>query len=124
MTEIDVLIVNKNSPRKQFIQEFNIAFAKGDAEFIIDHVSDDIVWILHGDKKIEGKQEFSKEIHQMKEHVADKLTMKKVITHGRDASASGTIEVHGKSHEFCDVYTFKGASGTIIKHMESYVIGF
>lgn len=122
MTKIDVIVNTKNSPRKEFIKEFNIAFAKGDAEFLIDHVSDDIVWTIYGDKKIVGKEDFSREIHEMKQHVADKLTMKKIITHGREASASGIIEMDGKSYVMCDVYEFVGATGNTIKSMESYVI--
>lgn len=122
MTKIDVIVNTKNSPRKEFILEFNVAFAKGDAEFLIDHVSDNIVWTIYGDKKIVGKEDFSMEIHEMKQHVADKLTMKKIITHGREASSSGIIEMGGKSYAMCDVYDFVGATGNIIRSMESYVI--
>lgn len=122
MTKINIPIDCDNSPKRKFIKEFNIAFAKGNANFIIDHVSEDIVWIIHGDKTIVGREDFTKEIHQMKNEVADELTLKSIITHGKEASANGEIKINSNSYMFCDVYGFKGATGKIIKTMESYVI--
>ncbi len=122
MTKIHIPIDCNNSPKKKFIKEFNMAFAKGDADYIIAHVSDDISWHIHGDKKIEGKEDFIKEIHQMKNEIADELILKSIITHGKEASASGVIKMRGQSYMFCDVYEFKSATGTIIKAIESYVI--
>src|SRR5690606_4231394 len=122
MTKINIPTDCDNSPKKKFIKDFNIAFAKGDREFIIDHVSDDIIWLIHGDKKIEGKEDFIKEIRQMQNETADKLTLKSIITHGKEASANGEIKMNGNSYMFCDVYVFKSSSVKIIKTMESYVI--
>lgn len=122
MTKINIPIDCDNSPKRKFIKEFNIAFAKGNADFIIDHVSDDIVWIIHGDKTIVGKEDFIKEIQIMQKKIADELTLKSIITHGREASANGEIKMNGNSYMFCDVYGFNSASGKIIKTMESYVI--
>lgn len=122
MTKINIPTDCDNSPKKKFIKDFNIAFAKGDREFILDHVSDDIIWLIHGDKKIEGKEDFIKEIRQMQNETADELTLKSIITHGKEASANGEIKMNGNSYMFSDVYVFKSASGKIIKTMESYVI--
>ena len=36
MTEINIKADCGNSPRKQFLKELNIAFAKGNPDFIID----------------------------------------------------------------------------------------
>jgi|SRR5690606_15909768 len=122
MTKINIPIDCNNSPKKKFLKEFNIAFAKGDTDFLIEHVSDDIIWHIHGDKKIVGKDDFIKEIHQMKNEIADELILSNIITHGKQASANGEIKVSGKSYMFCDVYDFKTATGKTIKTMESYVI--
>jgi len=122
MTKIDIPFDCGNSPKREFIKEFNIAFAKGNLDFIIGHVSDDIVWTIHGDKKIEGKESFSKEIHKMKENVADKMTLRSIITHGIEASAHGEIKMGDKTYAFCDVYVFTNTTGEIIKTMESYVL--
>ncbi|MBJ7879838.1 hypothetical protein [Gelidibacter salicanalis] len=54
MTKINIPFDCGNLPKREFIKQFNIAFAMGNSDFIIDHVSEDIVWIIHGDKRIEG----------------------------------------------------------------------
>lgn len=122
MTKINIPINCDNSPKRKFIKEFNIAFAKGNANFIIDHVSDAIVWHIHGDKKIVGKEDFIKEIQLMQKNVADELTLNSIIAHGKEASANGEMKINGNSYMFCDVYGFNSVSGKIIKTMESYVI--
>lgn len=111
-----------NSPRQAFLKEFNTAFAKGDAEFIIDHVSEDIVWYIHGDKQLKGKEAFAQEIESMKTYVADEMILHNTITHGRTASANGEIKMDGKVYAFCDVYRFTGAKGTVLKEIQSFVI--
>lgn len=122
MTKIIIPFDCGNSPKREFIIEFNTAFAKGNADFIIEHVSDDIVWTIHGDKKIEGKESFSKEIHKMKEKVADEITLHSIITHGKEASANGEIKMGGKTYSFCDVYRFTNTTSKVIEIMDSYVI--
>src|SRR5690606_11958083 len=122
MTKLNIPIDCGNSPKKNFIKDFNIAFAKGDADFIIDHVSEDIVWIIHGDKKIVGKEDFIKEIQLMKNEIPEEVTLKSIITHGKEASANGKIKMNGNTYMFSDVYGFKGAIGNIISSIESYVI--
>jgi len=123
MTKIDIPFDCGNSSKKTFLKDFNIAFAKGNVDFIVDHVSDDIVWTIHGDKKIEGKTAFSEEIHKIKEYRTDKLTLHSIITHGKEGSANGEIRMGKKHYAFCDVYQFTNASGKIIQKMDSFVIG-
>ncbi len=55
MTKITIPQDCGNSPQQVFLKEFNTAFAKADVEFIIDHVSEDIVWWTLGGKKLERK---------------------------------------------------------------------
>ena len=50
-----------NSPKMEFIKQFNIAFAKGDVAFLTENVTEDIVWIMIGDQKIEGIKAFTAE---------------------------------------------------------------
>ncbi|HET8736139.1 MAG TPA: nuclear transport factor 2 family protein [Pricia sp.] len=122
MTKIKIPEDCGNSPRQAFLKEFNTAFGKGNAEFIIDHVSEDIVWWIYGDKKLEGKDAFAKEVYSMKEYVADEMILHHIITHGRTASANGEIRMARKNYAFCDVYRFTGAKGSIIREIHSYVI--
>lgn len=52
----------ENSPKMEFLKDFNIAFAKGNMEFLIENVTDKIVWNIIGDKKIEGKENYVEEL--------------------------------------------------------------
>ena len=122
MTNIIVTPDCGNAPRKKFLSEFNIAFAKGDADFIIDHVSEDIQWHLHGDKSIVGKEQFTKEINIMKAHTADEIIIHSIITHGREAALNGEMTMGDNTFVFCDIYRFTNTTSDIIKQMDSYVL--
>ncbi|WP_339925071.1 nuclear transport factor 2 family protein [uncultured Cyclobacterium sp.] len=122
MTKVTVSTDCGNSPKKAFLKDFNIAFAAGKADYILAHVAKDILWVIYGDKSLQGKRQFSLEINKMKNWAADELILAAIITHGKEASVSGEIKMAGKTYVFCDVYRFTTASSTIIKEMYSYVI--
>ena len=111
-----------NAPRKQFLADFNAAFATGNAEFIIEHVTADIRWTIHGDKEIQGKEKFSAEVHGMTRHTADELTVHEIITHGRTAALNGQLTFQDKQYAFCDVYRFRNTKANEIVEMDSYVV--
>jgi hypothetical protein len=122
MTKIHLPKDCGNSPRQTFLKEFNIAFAKGDADYLIAHVSDSIAWHIHGKKTVSGKDAFSQEIKSMKDNVADEMILHGIITHGKQAAAHGELIIGGLTYAFCDVYQFAGAKGTILKEIHSYVM--
>lgn len=112
-----------NSPKMEFLKEFNIAFAKGNVEFIVESVTDDIVWNIIGDKKIEGKETFAKELEKMKSKNATELIIDQILSHGKEGASNGIIKMqNGKEYAFSDFYKFKGAKGGQIKSITSYVI--
>lgn len=113
-----------NSPKMEFLKEFNIAFAKGDVEFITESVTDDIVWSIIGDKKIEGKEKFTAELEKMESEKVSELVLEHILSHGKEGAANGIMKMQdGKKYAFSDFYVFQGAKGTKIKSMTSYVIG-
>ncbi|NHF58515.1 nuclear transport factor 2 family protein [Flavobacteriaceae bacterium TP-CH-4] len=122
MTKINIQADCGNSPRKEFLKELNIAFAKGNANFIVEHASDDMVWTIYGDKKIEGKEVFREEIHIMKQYTADEMTLNSIITHGREAAANGEMRMGDHTYVFCDVYSFTNTTSMVLKEMQSYVV--
>lgn len=122
MTKVTVTPDCRNSSRKEFLKDFNIAFAIGDVDFIIDHVSDDIHWSIYGDKEIVGKGDFVKEINAMKDYTADEVVIHSIITHGREAALNGEIKMGDKTYAYSDVYGFTNTASDIIKEMKSYVI--
>ena len=122
MTKINIKADCGNSPRKEFLKDLNVAFAKGNVDFIVEHANDDIVWTIYGDKKIEGKEAFSREVHAMKQYTADEMTLNTIVTHGRDAAANGEMRMGGNTYAFCDVYKFTSTTSMVLKEMQSYVI--
>jgi limonene-1,2-epoxide hydrolase len=112
-----------NSPKNIFLQKFTIAFAKGDAKFILGSVTDDIRWNMVGEQLIQGKDNFAKALEQMKNDKAVELTIHHIATHGKSGAANGTTKLkNGKTRAYCDVYEFKDTKGSSVKEITSYMI--
>ncbi len=117
-----------NSPRKKVLKEFNVAFAEGDVETILDWVTDDIRWIIFGKDQIEGKENFGDALRSLCQDGSDgeddEWFIDTIITHGDTASCDGSIHFAGEgSYAFCDVYRFNGhGKDAKIQEMKSYVI--
>ncbi|MGF1636680.1 MAG: nuclear transport factor 2 family protein [Cyclobacteriaceae bacterium] len=111
-----------DSPRTKFLLDFNLAFANGDADFIIKNVSEDIEWIIYGDKHISGKEAFIAEINIMKAYKADELLIHSIINQNNKAALNGEMKMGDKTYAFCDFYLFKDSGSTLIKQLDSYVL--
>ena len=111
-----------NSPKREFIRDFNLAFFKGDTEFILNHVSDNIIWEILGHKVIQGKEDFSKEILTMGGCPADELRLHHIITHGKEAACHGEFNMGEKKYAFSDVYVFVSAGKMIVEKLYSYMV--
>lgn len=124
MTKITVSVDCKNAPKKEFLKEINVAFAKGNSEFLAECVTDKIVWNIIGEKKIEGKEKFTEELQKMKAEIASELILDRILTHGKAGAVSGIIKMqNGKKYAFSDFYEFSGAKIVKVKSITSYVIG-
>jgi len=112
-----------NSPRKQLIIDFNIAFAKNNVDFIMEHLHEDIEWEMVGAYTLRGKESTTEFLKNIAEMQRESHTLQTVITHGKHASANGTITLVGdKTVAFCDVYHFSDNKNPIIKKIQSYSI--
>jgi hypothetical protein len=112
-----------NAPRKLFLKELNIAFAEGDTAFIQDAIPEQINWEIVGQKSITGKDNYLKALKGHKLWKVKELIVDTIITHGHDASVSGQITASDKSiYKFCDIYRFKGAGGTTIHSITTFLI--
>lgn len=111
-----------NSPKREFIKDFNLAFFQADTQFIIDHASEDIVWEIYGDKTIKGKGDFSKEIMSMAGCPADELTIHHIITHGKEGACNGEFVMGEKRYVFSDIYVFVSAGKRTIEKIYSYIL--
>ena len=123
MLNVTVNTSCKNSPKREFLKDWNIAFAEGNSAFVLGSVGDDVIWNIVGDKVIVGKAAFENTFAEMKTNKATALTLHKIVIHGKEGTVNGAIVVeNGKHYAFCDVYEFTNAKGTTINSIMSYVI--
>lgn len=109
--------------RQLFLEELNQAFANGNSQFMLDHVTDDFEWRIVGSDVISGKEAYAKALQEMASPEPLKMQINSIITHGKDASVSGVMYIsEGHYVEFCDVMKFKSASSNLITRMTSYAI--
>lgn len=124
MTKITVSADCGNAPKREFLKEINIAFAKGNTDFLIRSVTDKIVWNIVGDRTIEGKEKFTEELEKMKMEKVSELILDRILTHGKEGAVSGIMKMeNGKKYAFSDFYEFSGAKGAMVKSITSYIIG-
>lgn len=112
-----------HSSREEFIKAFNIAFAKSDVNYIVDHVSKDITWNIIGDKLIEGKENFERELRKMSGSPAIVITIEQIVTYGKEGAVRGSMEFEsGDVYSFSDFYSFTNTQDNVIQSMASHVI--
>lgn len=112
-----------NSPKMTFLKEFNIAFAKNNLDFIIENVTDEIVWNIIGDRKIEGREDFMDELKKMKSEKTTELFIDQILSHGKTGASNGIIKrQNGKKYAFSNFYVFQNTKSTQLKSITSYVI--
>lgn len=112
-----------NSPKMEFLKEFNIAFAEGNVKFLTESVTDEIIWNIIGDRKIEESENFAKELEKMKEQKTTELILDQILSHGKEGAANGIIKIqNGKKYAFSDFYTFNNTKGKKLKSITSYLI--
>lgn len=118
MTRITIGEDCGNSPKNLFVQELTVAFAKGDAKFLLARVTDDVRWNLVGGRLVEGRENFAQALER---GPALELTVLHIATHGRVGAVDGTLRREdGTLFAFCDVYEFENAKGTSVKAITSY----
>lgn len=113
--------------KEEFIRNFNEAFSKNDQEFILNSMTDDIIWDFIGERKVEGKEAVREFMEPMKTVETLELHLEQIITHGRTAAASGRMKIRETSGEiksfgFADIYIFSGLKTPKVKKMTSYVV--
>ncbi|MEP1085217.1 MAG: hypothetical protein ABJH01_00960 [Algoriphagus sp.] len=82
----------------EFLKQLNMAFAKGDLEFVTESVTDDIVWDIIGDRKIEGKEKFVEELEKMKSQKATEMIIHQILSHGKEGAANGIMKMKDEKY--------------------------
>lgn len=112
-----------NSPKNKFILDITAAFATGDVGFILDRVSEDIVWEVVGRMRIEGKTAFAAALEGLKKEPAAEIEIYHVATHGRAGAANAETRLEdGRRRAFANVYVFSSVKADRVKEITSYVI--
>lgn len=113
-----------NAPKKNLLKDLNIAFAEYRVEDIVEHLKDDVLWNIVGNKFMRSKKEIIEEIERMKEYKVSEIRISNVITHGNTGSVNGIlIRDDEKCFAFCNVYHFSGfGRNSKIKKITSYII--
>jgi hypothetical protein len=123
MLEINIKTDCGNAPKREFLKNFRIAMAKANQDFLLNSVTDDIVWNVVGGKLTEGKDSYSKELKKMPSNDTKGLTIHQILSHGKEGAINGTIETEtGDVIEFSEFYVFQGAKGDKIKSIITYLI--
>ena len=112
-----------NSPKNIFLQNINIALAKGDTQFLLGSVTDDIGWNIVGQKVFQGKESFGKALEEMNKDRVAEITIQHVSSHGKAGAVNGTTVLeNGKKLAFCHVFEFSNTKGSSVRQITSYVI--
>jgi len=113
-----------NSPKKLLLKQLTIAFATHQIETLFDLFTDDFLWNIVGDRKIQSKEIFIEELKRRRSMEVSELHIINIITHGASGAINGTMTLKDQTKlTFCDVYIFNGAGKSAkIKELTSYHI--
>lgn len=113
--------------KEQFLRQVNQAYAEGNEQFFMDHVTDDICWVIVGEKNIGGRSEFKEALQQMQEMPAMDISVDNVIINDHYGIVEGVVTSRNrlgqkKHFGFCDIYRFREGKELKINNITSYVI--
>jgi hypothetical protein len=112
-----------NAPRKVFLKDLYISLAHGDNKILNNNIQDNINWQVTGQPLVTGKVNYLKALDGYQLWKVKEITVDTIITHGPDASVSGQITATDNlKYAFCDIYRFKGAGGTIINSITTFLV--
>ncbi|WP_129113790.1 nuclear transport factor 2 family protein [Halegenticoccus tardaugens] len=123
MPDISIEADSGNSPRKQVLSNFYVAFAERDEEAILSMLTDDVRLVIVGEETLDGRQSVVDSMDLFLDGIA-KITVNNIIPHGNKAAVNGVITADdGDTYAFCEVFKFKGHSKDAnIDSIESFVI--
>ncbi|WP_202987651.1 SRPBCC domain-containing protein [Cellvibrio polysaccharolyticus] len=111
---------------KNFITKFNEGFARNDLNFLVDQITDNMVWKMPGSPDTIGKAGFRNMMADMENHEPATLLINSILVDGNQAVADGTMTTRKDGKEetwaFCDIYTLSHQGGLKISAMHCYVV--
>ena len=115
------------TPREEFLRKFNSAFLTNDVNYIVNQLTDDVVWDMVGDQKLSGKAKVKEAMEAMGGSMKIlEMHVEQCIVQGHQAAVYGKMKMLEKGNEvafgFCDIYIFSETENDKIKAMNSYVV--
>ena len=116
---LDLKIMTNKSTVKLYMDAFN----ELDHEKILSCLSDDVIWEIHGHRKLQGKENFDAEIENEGFEGKPEITLNRMTEENNVVIAEGTVLAKPKNQvpillAFCDVFEFENGK---IKKLISYL---
>ncbi len=113
--------------KEEFLRKFNEAFIQNDVNYIIDCTTDDVLWIMVGDRTIRGKEELAVSMNEKKDASGLEIKIGAMIIDGDQAAIDGSMSFEDKdgnrkTYNFCDLYKFRNDGELKISELRSYII--
>jgi uncharacterized protein len=110
--------------RQQIVHRYMDGFRHSDHQAILDCLTDDVVWIIHGFRTTHGKAEFDDEIENPDFQGSPELTVDRTIDAGHIIAVTGTCVGHHRQNgrfqfAYNDLFTFRD---DLIARVDSYVV--
>ncbi|MFP3321776.1 nuclear transport factor 2 family protein [Planococcus sp. SIMBA_160] len=110
-----------------FLKEFNDAFFKGKKQFIEQHVSDDVVWIMVGAMPLKGRQALVDAAFGMQDYTQMAFKVDQIIAQGQQGVVKGIMTSTGgndrkRTYCYCDFYEWQESGEWQITKMTSFVV--
>jgi uncharacterized protein len=108
----------------QIVDRYMDGFRRSDHETILDCLTEDVVWSIHGLRTTEGKAEFDDEIENPAFEGSPELTVERTIDAGDVVVVTGTGVGHHREagrfrFAYSDLFTFRNG---LIAQVDSYVV--
>ncbi|MGM0898000.1 MAG: nuclear transport factor 2 family protein [Bacillota bacterium] len=117
----------KTSSTTDFLRDFNDAFFHGNQQFIEDHVTDDVEWVMVGAVPLKGKQALIDAAFGMQDYTQLEFHIDMVVTEGQTGAVKGIMTAeggNGRKRKYCysDFYEMTADSEPKIHKMTSFVV--
>lgn len=120
MTRIELSGDCDNSPKNKLLQDLTVAIARNDLERIAQIVTEDVDWVPIGRKSVTGVSSLCQRISRV--GPATRLTIDRVMSHGKSGAVNGEVTYRKSNRAFCFVFEFANAKGQAVKRITSYYI--
>lgn len=112
----------------EFFHQFNDAFFQGNRQFIADHITEDVVWIMVGSEPIVGKVAFLDTAFGLDSGFSDlDYSVDFSLTDDKSAVIKGKMiqkRSNGlpKAYAYCDIYLVNDEDDCKINELTTFVL--